>query len=97
MKRKSNRGKKVFLVTVSVMILWLFVAYLFITYKNIDVQTNYDTQKLQSTDMVQTVEKVEEKSNPIADTVENVTQSVVGISKLISIFVLSLVNNERQY
>ncbi|MBR3162539.1 MAG: trypsin-like peptidase domain-containing protein [Clostridia bacterium] len=32
--------------------------------------------------MVQTVEKVEEKSNTIADTIENVTQSVVGISKL---------------
>lgn len=82
MKIKGNRGKKFFLVTVSVMFLWIFGVYLYITYKKIDVQTNYNTQRLQSTNMVQTVEKVEEKSNTIADTIENVTQSVVGISKL---------------
>ena len=82
MKKKNNRGKKIFLIAVLLMLLWVLGFYMFITYKNIDINTNYETTRLQSTNMAQTVEKVEENSTTIADTVERVTQSVVGISKL---------------
>lgn len=80
-KRKKHR-KKIFLITVLLMILWLLGVYLYITYQNIDVQTNYETMKLQSTKMEQTVESVQKKSQTTADMVEEVTKSVVGISKL---------------
>ena len=55
---------------------------MYITYKNIDVTTNYETTKLQYTNIAQTVENVEQESRTVIDTIEDVTQSVVGISKL---------------
>ena len=81
-KKRKNQGKKIVIIAVILMALWILEICLYITYKNIDVQTNYNTTKLQSTNTVQTVESVQEKSTTIADTVENVTQSIVGISKL---------------
>ena len=55
---------------------------MYITYTKIDIDTNYEITRLQSTNMSQTVENVSQKSTTIADMIEEVTQSVVGISKL---------------
>lgn len=82
MKRNKNRGKKIFIIAILLMILWVLLVYMYITYKNIDTTTEYETTRLQSTNVVQTVENVEENSQTIADMIENVTESIVGISKL---------------
>ena len=81
MDRRSHR-RRIIIIAILFMIIWGLGVYLYDTYKDIDIQTNYNTTKLQSTDIEQTVENIEENSVTIADTVENVTKSVVGISKL---------------
>ena len=64
-------------------LLWLFGFYIYVTYTNIEIyDTNYTTQKTQSTIEEQTVEKVEEESKTVADVIEETVDSVVGISKL---------------
>ena len=53
------------------------------TYSKIEIKSgNYEATKVQSTESAQTVEKEEEKSQTIADIIEETTKSVVGISKL---------------
>ena len=79
-KRKHRR--RIAIITALLMIIWGLGVYLYYTYKDIDIQTNYNTTRLQSTNMEQTVENIEENSATIADTIENVTKSIVGISKL---------------
>lgn len=89
MKAKRIKGKsnlrKVLSTSITLMIVFSALVYLYDTYKNIDINNlNYETQKVQtqSTIIEQTVEKVEENSKNIADILENTMQSVVGISKL---------------
>lgn len=82
MKKKKNKGKKIFTIALLLMILWIIVVYMYITYQNIEMDSSYETAKLQSTNIEQTVENVEENSQKIANMIEEVTQSVVGISKL---------------
>lgn len=65
------------------MCVWILGFYVYITYSNIQVNPGeYETAKLQSTVQAQTVEKEEEKSENIANVIENTTKKVVGISKL---------------
>lgn len=80
--KKRRKFKKVIIISLILMILWSFVVYLYVTYNNIEIQSSYETSKTESTNTVQTVESVEENSKTIADVVEEVTESVVGISKL---------------
>lgn len=82
LKKERKKGKRVLVTSVILMILWAFGVYLYITYTKIDINTNYETTRLQSTDISQIVENSQEKSETIADMIENVTESVVGISKL---------------
>lgn len=81
MKRRKS-GKKIFIIAIILMILWAFGIYLYITYTNIEINTNYETTRLQSTNFEQNVENAQQESKSVADMIENVTQSVVGISKL---------------
>ena len=56
---------------------------MYVTYQNIEIdENNYKASKVQSTVEAQTVEKTEENSKNIADTIEETTEKVVGISKL---------------
>lgn len=81
-KRESNL-KKVLTVSITLMVIFSISVYLFDTYKNIDINnTNYETEKVQSTVTEQTVEKAEKNSKNVADILENTMESVVGISKL---------------
>lgn len=82
MKRRGKRGKRIFVITIILITMWMFGVYLYITYKNIDINTNYNTTRLQSTNIEQTVENVEKESQSVVDMIEKETQSVVGISKL---------------
>ena len=84
MKRKRiNHPKKVIITTILTIIIWIFVFYLYITYKNIEVNpSNYEATRTQSTYEEQTVESVEQNSKSVADVIEETTRKVVGISKL---------------
>lgn len=80
-KRKNKN--KVFILTFLFIILWVILVYIYNLYANIEIsKSNYETARLKSTDYSENVEKIEEKSESLADTIENVTTSVVGISKL---------------
>ena len=82
MKKRKTKGKKIFVIAILLMLLWVLGIYMYITYDNIKVDTNYQATKLQSTNVVQTVETAEENSKKVADMLQEVTESVVGISKL---------------
>ena len=83
MNRKIRNRKKVIITVVLAIIVWVFNFYLYTTYRNIEVNpSNYEATKTQSTFETQTVEKVEENSQSVADIVEETTRKVVGISKL---------------
>lgn len=81
MKRKKS-GKKIVIMAIIAILLWVLAVYMYITYTKIEINTNYETTRLQSTNNSQTVEKMELKSQNVADMIEDVTKSVVGISKL---------------
>lgn len=82
-KKKKSNLKKITITTISLLFLWILVFYLYVTYTKIEVTpSNYETEKVVSTKEEQTVEKQEENSKKVADVIEEVTESVVGISKL---------------
>ena len=56
--------------------------YFYNTYMEIEIVPEYEIKRTESTIPVQTVENVEEKSRTIANVLEKVSQSVVGISKI---------------
>ena len=81
--KKPNPKKRITIIAITAIILWILSFYIYTTYQNIEINpTNYETQKLQSTQSEQTVEKAQEKSQTIADMIEQTTKSIVGISKL---------------
>ena len=81
--KRKNAKKKITIIAIIVAILWLFGFYIYVTYSKIEIKSgNSEATKVQSTESAQTVEKVEEKSQTIADIIEETTKSVVGISKL---------------
>ena len=85
MKKKKRRSglKKVLILSIFFIFLWIFGFYLFTTYNNIEINNeNYETTKLQSTAYAQTVENVEQNSKTVADIIEETNRKVVGISKL---------------
>ena len=82
-KRKKNNRKKVIITFFLITFVWIFGFYLYTTYQNIEIkESNYTAKRLESTEEEQTVEKVQEKSQQIADIIEETTKKVVGISKL---------------
>lgn len=81
-KRKSNL-RIVISTSITLMIIFSISVYLYDTYRRIDINdSNYETERIQSTVSTQTVESEEENSKNVADTLENIMESVVGISKL---------------
>ena len=80
-KRRDN--KKVIIISILLIILWVIGWYMFNTYNNKEIkQGNYNATRLESTNYSENVENIEKKSQSLADVIENVTKSVVGISKL---------------
>lgn len=79
-KKKNN---KIIIITIFLMIAWFGIFLLLNTYSRTKTKTsNYKTERLKSTDYAESVENIEQKSKNLADVIENVTKSVVGISKL---------------
>ena len=56
--------------------------YFYTTYMQIDISPEYEFKRTESTVQLQTVENVEQESKTIADVLEKVSQSVVGISRI---------------
>ena len=85
-KAKTKRKVKKILILILFIILISLILYnLYIMYKNIDISDNLQYQSTRtslSTDYSQTVETVTKNSVTVAEMLENVTESVVGISKL---------------
>lgn len=81
--RRKSKVKKIISVLILLIIIFLVSIYLYNTYKNIDINSsNYEIEKVQSTINEQTVESEIENSETVADVLENIMESVVGISKL---------------
>ena len=81
--KKKNKTKGTVLTIILTALITTIGMYVYNTYTKIDVNPqNYETQKTLSTEKEQTVENVEQKSQTIANTLEQTMESVVGISKL---------------
>lgn len=75
--------KKAIIFIITIIILGGIGYYLYNMYKNIEIKNYYSAERLRvSTNEEQTVENVTENSKTVADVIEEVTQSVCGISKL---------------
>lgn len=82
-KKRKNYKKRIIVIAIIAMFLWIAGFYIYITYQNIEIDTtDYETTRLQSTTNEQTVESEEENSQKVADIIEETTRKVVGISKL---------------
>ena len=78
--------KKVIIFIVMAIILGGLGYYLYNMYKNIEIKNYYSAERVGvSTNGEQTVENVTKNSKKVADIIEEVTQSVCGISKLKSV------------
>ena len=78
--------KKTLIFLIIISILGGLGYYLYDMYKNIEIKNYYSAQRLGvSTNEEQTVENVSKNSKKVADVIEEVTQSVCGISKLKSV------------
>ena len=82
-RKRKNNSKKIIIVSIFFIFVWIFGFYLYTTYQNIEInQNNYTAERQKSTIEEQTMENAKEKSTKIADMIEETTQKVVGISKL---------------
>lgn len=81
--RKKKKSSKLFVTFLFILSLLYFVLYyIYVTYIDVKIESKYEIQRTESTNYLQTVEEVTENSQNIADMIETVSSSVVGISKL---------------
>lgn len=59
-----------------------FAYFLYNTYLDIDITPEYEIKRTESTIQAETVENIKQESKTIADVLEKVSQSVVGISRI---------------
>ena len=72
-----------FSITILIIAVLIGVSYYFYTtYMGIDITPEYEIKRTESTVQAQTVENIEQESQTIANVLEKVSQSVVGISKI---------------
>lgn len=74
--------KNLLIILIIISIIMFSAYYFYKIYNNIDISPNYEIQKVESTVPLQTVENAVQESQTVADMLENVSQSVVGISKI---------------
>ena len=74
MKKASNLKKAVTTFFI-LLILWIFGFYLYVTYKNIEIDnSNYTAEKTVSTIREENVESATKESKSVADVIEDVTR-----------------------
>lgn len=69
------------IVLITCALIWI-AYYLYTTYAKIDITPEYEIKRTESTIQTQTVENVQQESKTVADVLEKVSQSVVGISRI---------------
>ena len=80
MSKKQNKTKIKIIISILAVILLISIIQI---YQSIEIEEpNYNAQKTLYTQNEQTVENESEKSQTIADMIEETTKKVVGISKL---------------
>lgn len=87
MKNKKNNTSKNIIIVLFIMLISLIICNLYIMYQNIDITNDsvyQATRTSLSTDYSQTVDNTTQNNVNVADMLENLTESVVGISKLTS-------------
>lgn len=82
MNKKSHKIKIFLLWAIFIIFLLGISYYFYITYNKIDITPEYEIKRTDSTINVQTVDDTIQNSQSVADILENVSQSVVGISKI---------------
>lgn len=82
MSKRNNKIKYFSLFVLFILALLCLAYYLYKTYIKIDITPEYEIKRTDSTINVQTVDNTMENSTSIADMLEKVSQSVVGISKI---------------
>lgn len=80
--RKGNKIKLFLLWFIFIIILLGISYYFYTTYNKIDITPEYEIKRTDSTINVQTVDNEIQHSQSVADVLEKVSQSVVGISKI---------------
>lgn len=82
MYKKSHKIRNFIFSIVAVILLSVIGYFLYDTYINIDITPEYEIKRTGSTINSETVENAIQNSNSVADMLEKVSQSVVGISKI---------------
>ena len=82
MYKKSHKFRNFLLSVILVCTLLGLSYYFYTTYNKIDIVPEYEIKRTESTINVQTVDNAIQNSNSVADMLEKVSQSVVGISKI---------------
>ena len=78
--KKTSKIFILFLLLLSLLYFGLY--YIYVTYIDVKIESDYEIKRTESTNYLQTVEEVTKNSETIADMIETVSSSVVGISKL---------------
>lgn len=82
MKKEKHFFRNIIFFLLIMTIILSTAFYLFSTYNSIELVPHYDISRTNSTVDVQTVEKAVENSSSVADMLEYVSHSVVGISRI---------------
>ena len=77
---KKIRNISVIIVILCALIIIAY--YIYTTYINIDITSEYEAKRVESTVPAQTVENSTQESQTVADMLEKVSECVVGISKI---------------
>lgn len=74
--------RNIALISIIICAICIIAYYIYSTYQNIDIASEYETKRVESTAPLQTVENSVQESQSVADMLEKVSESVVGISKI---------------
>ena len=80
--KKGNKIKLFLLWIIFIIILLGISYYFYTTYNKIDITPEYEIKRTESTVPLQTVDNATQESQTIANMLEKISQSVVGISRI---------------
>lgn len=82
-KEKKNKRKKITITFLIILLIAITISNIYVMYKNIEISTDYETKRTSlSTNYEKNVDKTNQNTISVADMLENVNESIVGISKL---------------
>lgn len=77
-----KKFRNLLILAIPICFLILIIYYFYSTYQNIDITSEYESKRIESTVPAQTVENSTQESETVADMLEKASESVVGISKI---------------